>query len=58
MLDWLAEFADDPTASAMRVPGVAAPIYLVVTPVRRTTLKFLLAEQFRAVKLIGFDSLT
>lgn len=32
MLDWLVEFVEDPLADAQRVPGIRAPIYLVVTP--------------------------
>lgn len=54
MLDWLAAFCLDPLADATRVPGVRAPVYVVVTPVRGQVLRFLLAEQFQTIKLIEF----
>jgi len=57
MLDWLTIFADDPLANAHRVPGVRAPVYLVVTPIRRVTLTFLHAEQFHTVKLLEWGTL-
>ena len=57
MLDWLAIFAEDPVAHAIRVPGLRKPIYLVVTPVRNVTLKFMLFEMLHGVHLIEFGEL-
>jgi hypothetical protein len=57
MLAWLAQLAEDPLRYGHRVPGNPAPIYLAVTPVRRWTIKFLLAEQFKTIHIIGFDPL-
>lgn len=57
MLDWLVEFAEDPTAGAQRIPGTRAPIFLVLPPVDGVTLTFLLAEQFNTVKLLRFGTL-
>ena len=54
MLDWMYTFCESPLDDAHRVPGIRAPVYIVVTPVRRTTLRFLLAEQFRTISLIEF----
>jgi len=59
MLIFLAELAqaEDPTANAWRVPGVRAPVYIVLTHVRDVFLKFLYVPQFRAIKLIEFAPL-
>lgn len=57
MLDWMATLADDPLAHAHRVPGIRAPVYLVVTPVRRVTLTFLCAREYNVIKLIEWGSL-
>jgi hypothetical protein len=57
MLDWMAIFAEEPLASAHRIPGLRKPIYLVVTPVRNVTLKFMLFEMFHGVHLIEFGEL-
>lgn len=58
MLDWLALLADDPDSiEASRVPGVRAPVFLAVTPVRNVTVTFLRADQFRVLKIIRFDTL-
>ncbi len=54
MLEWLAVFADHPLAGADRVPGVRAPVFIVIVPLRPTPalVRFLYAEQFRTVKII------
>ncbi len=58
MLDWLAEFAQDPLKDAHRVPGIKAPVYLAVVPLRPpVVVKFLHANQFRTVRLIAFGPL-
>lgn len=58
MLEWFVEFARDPVAKAYRLPGVKAPVYLAIVPTRpRSAVKFLLAEQFRTVKIISIDPL-
>lgn len=58
MLDWLAGLASDPLDHAQRVPGVLAPVYTAVAPVRPpVVVVFLLAEQFRTVKLIRIRDL-
>lgn len=57
MLEWLSVFCADPLAEAARVPEIRAPVYVVATPVRRVALRFLLAEQFNAIKLIEFVEL-
>lgn len=58
MLDWLAGLASDPLERAQRVPGVLAPVYMTVAPVRPpVVVTFLLAEQFRTVKLIRISDL-
>jgi hypothetical protein len=55
MLEWLAEFAADPLDRAQRVPGVLAPVYIAVAPLRPpVVVRFLLAEQFRTVRLLAF----
>lgn len=58
ILDWLAALAHDPLDEAFRLPGVQAPIYLAVVPLRDpVTVKFLYAEQFRTLKVISVDPL-
>jgi hypothetical protein len=58
MLDWLAGLASDPLGQAQRVPGVLAPVYMAVAPLRPpAVVTFLLAEQFRTLKLIRIRSL-
>lgn len=57
MLGWLAELAEDPVGKGSRVPGIEAQVYLAVTPVRRCTVKYLVAEQFHTINLIEFGSL-
>lgn len=53
MLEWLAGWVADPLRSAHRVPGVRAPVYMVLVPLRPpVVIKFLYAEQFHALKLI------
>lgn len=57
MLAFLADLAEDPLKNAYRVPGISAPVFLVVTPVNNLTLKFLYAQQFKVLKLIEFEPL-
>lgn len=59
MLEWFASFVHDPACDgrAHRVPGITAPVYLVVTPVPSVFLKFLCAWQFFTIRLIEFGNL-
>jgi hypothetical protein len=61
MLEWLAGLVqeEDPGANpdVYRVPGITAPVYIAVTPVRNVIVKFLLARRFFTIKLIEFDTL-
>jgi hypothetical protein len=51
MLDWLVGFAEDPLATAQRVPEILAPVYISVVPLPGVSavVRFLLAEQFHTV---------
>lgn len=57
MLEWLARIAEDPIRDAYRVPGILAPVYLAVTPVRNVTMTFLFIEQFHTVAIKEFGTL-
>lgn len=57
MLAFIARLAEEPRSVGHRIPGERAPIYLAMTPVGRTVVRFLLAEQFHVVRLIAFDDL-
>ena len=59
MLDRLAELAIDPLKAAQRVPGVLAPVYVAVLPLAAApvVVRFLLAEQFQTVKILGIGPL-
>jgi hypothetical protein len=57
MLDWMVEVANDPKAAGTRLPGVRAPVYLAFTPVRPFTLVYLVADEYRTVRLIKFGSM-
>ncbi len=59
MLEWLATFAEDPLATAHRVPGVRAPVFIVVVPLNPSPvlIRFLYADQYHCVKLIHFGPL-
>jgi hypothetical protein len=57
MLEWLVELAGDPRAAGTRLPGVRAPVYLAFTPVRPFTLIYLVAEEYRTIRLIKFSTL-
>lgn len=57
MLEWMVDLCTDPTAVGVRVPGVQGPVYLAVTPVRRYYLKYLVADQFKCVRLMEFGLL-
>ncbi|MBV8160224.1 MAG: hypothetical protein JO265_04810 [Acidimicrobiia bacterium] len=53
LLDALQALAENPLADAERVPGVRAPVYVTVLPLTPpVALTFLLAEQFRTIRLI------
>jgi hypothetical protein len=53
MLEWLVDFARNPTAGAQRVPGVRAPIFIRVVPVHPPVyVTFLLADEFHTIKVI------
>lgn len=54
MLDWLSSMARDPYDGAIRVPGVRAPVYFAMVPVRPAAVaRFLIAEEFHTVKFIN-----
>lgn len=58
MLDWLAGLAQDPLAHGHRVPGVPAPLYLGIVPMRPPeTVTFLHAEEYHVVKIIKIEPL-
>jgi hypothetical protein len=57
MLEFMVDLATDPSEDAHRVPGIRAPVYLRVTPVRNVTVTYLIAEQFKVVKLSEFGTL-
>lgn len=58
LLDWLVEVAQDPRANAHRVPGSEVPVYLAVVPLHRpVTVKYLVADQFRAIQIIKIEPL-
>jgi hypothetical protein len=59
LLDWLVEVAQEPREKAYRVPGSEVPVYLAVVRVRPPiTVKYLVADQFRAVKIIKIEPLS
>jgi hypothetical protein len=51
MLEWLVGFAEDPLKSAKRVPGILAPVYVVIVPLpgNPAVIRFLLANQFNTI---------
>lgn len=58
MLDWLVSFSWSPRRDAQRVPGLQAPVYIVVVPLDPpVVIRFLLAEQFHAIRLISLRTL-
>jgi len=57
MLDWFWALAQDPTTPGIRVPGERAPIYLAETAVSGVILTYLVAEEFRTIRLIKFGRL-
>lgn len=58
LLDYLVELCSDPESVSYRVPGIRAPVYLAIVPVARPiAIKFLLAEQFRTIKLAEIGQL-
>lgn len=58
MLDWLVQVAHEPRETGYRVPGVEVPIYLAVVPLKQpVTVKYLVADQFRSVKIIKVEPL-
>lgn len=54
ILERLASFAEDPLRHAHRVPGVEAPVFILVVPIRPSPVlvRFLYADQFHAVRII------
>lgn len=59
MLEWLSTFTENPLDTAHRVPGVKAPVFIVVVPLRPrpVLIRFLYADQYHCVKLIDIGRL-
>ncbi|MGH9152897.1 MAG: hypothetical protein ACRD03_10975 [Acidimicrobiales bacterium] len=58
LLDWLVTFAADPLVGAQRVPGILAPVFIAVVPLRPpVVVRFLCADQFRTVRIISIKAL-
>jgi hypothetical protein len=58
MLDWLVEFAGDPHRYGQRVPGVRAPAYIAIVPLREpVVVRYLLAEQFHTINVLAIGPL-
>lgn len=57
MIDWMVELATAPKGAGSRLPGVRALVYLAFTPVRPYTLVYLVADEYRTVRLIKFETL-
>ena len=57
MLDWFVELSANPKKVGQRLPQVRAPVYLAVTPVRPVTLTYLVADEYRTIRLIRFGRL-
>lgn len=57
MLDWVTDLANDPwdIPDATHVPNTRAPVYQAMTFVPNVVCVYLIADQFRAIKLIAFD---
>lgn len=58
-LDWLVEFATDPLKNAQRVPGILAPVYIAIAPLRDkpVVVRFVLADQFHTIVVRGIGPL-
>jgi hypothetical protein len=54
MLEWMVELSERPRSVGQRLPEVKAPVYLALTPVHPHTLVYLVADEFRAIRLIRF----
>jgi hypothetical protein len=56
-LEWLVELATTPSAQGRRVPGIPAPVYLAVVLRPPVVVRYLIAEQFHTVRVIGISPL-
>lgn len=57
MIDWFVELSENPKGVGQRLPQVKAPVYLARTPVWGVTLTYLVADQYRTIRLIRFGQL-
>lgn len=59
LLEWLTTFAEDPLGKAQRVPGVKAPVFIVVAPLSPSPvlIRFLYVDKYHCVKLIDIGRL-
>jgi hypothetical protein len=59
-LEWLAALAVNPTRiGSTRLPGIRAPLFVEVVPLggKHVVVRFLIAEQFRTVRILGIGPL-
>jgi hypothetical protein len=58
MLEWVAGLASAPYSGSRRVPGIDAPVYIALVATRQITVaRFLVAEQYKTIRLINFRPL-